>query len=149
MKKLLLMSAVESLGHPGDIVTVKDGYARNYLIPAGIAVPADPKNIKALEAQKKAVLARQSRQIKTLEGLANVLRETSVTATVQTGEEGKMFGAVTSADISDLLAARGLEVDKRIIALAEPIKTLGEHTVPVKLHAQVEAFVTVRVIAAE
>lgn len=147
--KILLLSKVEKLGNPGDIVTVKDGYGRNFLIPAGLAVLANPRNIKALEAQKATILARQMREVKSLEGMANVLANTMVVAKVQVGEGDRMFGAVTSSDISELLAEQGLDVDRRIIHLPEPLKSLGDHIVAIKLHANVTAQVTVRVVSAE
>lgn len=148
--KILLLTEVEKLGKAGDVVTVKDGYGRNFLIPAGMASIANPRSIKALEAQKATAIARQGREVKTFEGRANVLKQTTITIEVQVGEGDKMFGAVTSADISAKLAeTAGLTIDKRIIVLPDPIKALGDHIVPVKLHASVDAHITVRVVKAE
>ncbi len=147
--KIVLVEEVGNLGQPGDVVTVKDGYARNFLIPAGFALKADPKKMKMLEAQRRAVEEKQLREVKTHESMAERLRSLELIAKAQVGEEDRMFGAVTSADIAELLVEKGLNVDRRIIQLAEPIKALGVYTVPVKLHADVEAHVRVKVVKEE
>ena len=147
--KIVLVEEVEKLGQPGDVVTVKDGYARNFLIPAGFALKADPKKMKMLEAQRRAAEDRQLRDVKTHQSLAERLKRVELIAKVQVGEEDRMFGAVTSVDIAALLAEKELIVDRRIIQLPEPIKALGAYTVPVKLHADVEAFVKVKVVKEE
>ena len=147
--KIVLVEEVGNLGQPGDVVTVKDGYARNFLIPAGFALKADPKKMKMLEAQRRAVEEKQLREVKTHESMAERLRSLELIAKAQVGEEDRMFGAVTSADIAELLVEKGLNVDRRIIQLAEPNKALGVYTVPVKLHADVEAHVRVKVVKEE
>ncbi len=147
--KIVLLSDVEKLGQAGDMVTVKDGYARNFLIPVGMAVRADPRNLKLLEAQRKAAEAGAMRELRTHKALSLKLAKTELAARVQVGEEERVFGAVTSADIADLLTAQGIEIDRRIIDLPEPIKALGVYTIPIKLHADVEAHVKVRVVKEE
>jgi len=143
--KIVLINDVEKLGATGDVVTVKDGYARNYLIPGGFALKADPRNIKMLEAHKRMADAKVLREVKTHKAMAARLTKTELIARVQVGEEDKIFGSVTSANIADMLAEKGLEIDRRIINLTDPIKALGVYNVPVKLHADVTAFVKVRV----
>ena len=144
--KVVLLANIEKLGQTGEMVTVKDGYARNFLIPTGMAVEANPRNLKQLEAQRKAAEARALREMKTHQAHAVRLSRCSLTAKVKVGEEDKMFGAVTSADIAQLLAEQGIEIDRRIIDLTEPIKALGVYTVPIKIHTDVEAHVTVKVV---
>ncbi|MBM3327564.1 MAG: 50S ribosomal protein L9 [Calditrichaeota bacterium] len=147
--RIVLKTEVDKLGKTGDIVTVKDGYARNYLIPAGLALLADERNLKALEAQRRQAETRALREMKTHQAVAQRMAKIELTATVQVGEEDRMFGAVTATDIAELLAAQGIEIDRRIIALEEPIKALGVYTVPIKLHAGVEAHIKIRVEKAE
>ncbi|NQT35469.1 50S ribosomal protein L9 [bacterium] len=147
--KIVLTTDIDNLGQAGDMITVKDGYARNFLIPTGMAVKADPKNLKLLEAQRKAAEAKAFREVKTHKSLAARLSSITLTTTAQVGEEDRMFGAVTSADITELLAAQGLEIDRRIIDLPEPIKALGVYTIPIKLHAEVTAHVKVKVVKEE
>ncbi len=145
MIKVVLQNDIPKLGAAGEVVTVKDGYARNYLIPAGLALKADPSNLRRLEAQRKAVEARMLRDLKTHQSMATRLSRTELSAYVQTGEEDRMFGAVTSSDIAQMLAEKGIDIDRRIIDLPDPIKALGVYNVPVKLHADVTAFVKLRV----
>lgn len=149
MIKIVLQNDVPKLGAAGEVITVKDGYARNYLIPAGLALKADPSNMRRLEAQRKAVESRMLREMKTHQALAIRLSRTEVIARVQTGEEDRMFGAVTSSDIASMLAEKGVEIDRRIIDLPDPIKALGVYNVPVKIHADVTAFVKLRVEKAD
>ncbi len=147
--KIVLLQDVTKLGIAGDVVTVKDGYGRNFLVPAGKALLASPKSLKLLEHQKQIATAKSERELKTHRSVAQKLSKVEVTAKVQTGEEDRMFGAVTSSDIAELLAAQGVEIDRRLIQLDEPIKALGIYTVPVKIHAEVEAHIRVRVVKAE
>ena len=135
--KVVLLTDIDKLGQAGEMVTVKDGYARNFLIPIGMAIRADPSNIRRLEAQRKTAEARSLRELRTHKSLAVRLSKCEVTAKVQVGEEDRMFGAVTSADIVDL------------IDLPEPLKSLGVYSVPVKIHAEVEAHVKVKVVKEE
>jgi len=144
--KVILKEDIEKLGNSGDIVEVKKGYARNFLIPTGKAVAATPANIKMYEEEKKFEKIRAERGKKVAQELANELAKVSVTATVQVGEEDKVFGAVTSQNISDLLKENGFDIDRRKILLEEPLKALGVYEVPVKLHPEVEAKVKVWVV---
>ena len=144
--KIILKQDFESLGKTGEIVNVKDGYARNYLIPKSIAALATAKNMKILEQEKKMSVFRQEKDKHVAEALAEELQKISITAAVAVGEEDKVFGSVTAQNISDLLAEKGHDIDKRKILLSEPIKALGVYTVPIKLHSEVEAKVRIWVV---
>ncbi|NOY77356.1 MAG: 50S ribosomal protein L9 [Calditrichaeota bacterium] len=144
--KVILKQDVESVGTVGDIVTVKNGYARNYLIPKGIALEATPGNLKRIEQEKKTLELQKNREKKAAEQEAAKLNNVSVTISVSVGEEDKLFGSVTSQDIADALKEKGFKIDKRKIVLDEPIKVLGIYSVPVKLHTEVEAKVKVWVV---
>ena len=146
--KLILREDVPSLGDAGEVVSVKPGFARNYLIPQGKAIAATAANVRELEHQKRVIAERVARELKLLEGERAKLEGVAIEITAQAGEEGRLFGSVTAAQIADRLAERGLEVDRRRIALAEPIKQLGEHDVTVRLHRQVAAIIKVKVVAA-
>lgn len=143
--KIVLLEDVAKLGTAGEIVTVKPGFGRNFLIPTGKAALADPRNLKMLEAQRRAAAAKAEKEMKSHRTFAQRLGKIEVIAKVQTGEGDRMFGAVTTSDIAELLAAQGIELDRRLIHLDEPIKSLGIYTVPVKLHAEVEAIIRVKV----
>ncbi|MCF7811290.1 50S ribosomal protein L9 [bacterium] len=147
--KVVLLSDLEKLGQAGEMVHVKDGYARNFLIPSGMAVKADPKNIRLVEAQRQQAEARALREVKTHKSMAARLAKVELVAKAQVGEEDRMFGAVTSSDIAEMLMKEEIEIDRRIIDLKEPIKALGIYNVPVKLHADVTAFVKVKVVPEE
>ena len=144
--KIILRKNHETLGQVGSIVDVKDGYARNDLIPRGIAVPADGGHMRALEEEKKQAERRRNKELKVSQKLAEELEKVSITLKMKVGEDEKLFGAVTSQMIADALTEKGFELDKRIIELEEPIKALGIYTVPVKLHQSVEAKVKVWVV---
>jgi large subunit ribosomal protein L9 len=145
--KLILREDVENLGKGGDLVEVKPGYGRNYLLPRGLAVPANPKNVRELEHQKKVAEAKAAKQKASAEAVAKRLAETPVALKRKVGEQDKLYGSVTALDIVEALAARGLQLDRRIIDLPEPIKTVGDHEVPVKLHRDVVGKVKVKVEA--
>ena len=147
--KLILQESVPSLGEAGEVVSVRIGYARNYLIPRGKAIVATESNVKNLEHQKRVVAEKVAKELKELGALRDRLRQLTLEVTAQAGEEGKLFGSVTAANVAELLAAQGFEIDRRRIDLAEPIKALGEHSVSVKLHREVVAEVRVRVTAAQ
>lgn len=144
--KIILRQDFDGLGAMGEIVTVKDGYARNFLLPRGIAVPANPKNIRSLEEEQKVMLRKQDKDQRLAETLSKDLEKVSLTAPVSVGEEDRVFGSVTAQTISDLLKEKGYEIDKRKILLDEPIKALGIYTISVKLHTDVEAKVRVWVV---
>ena len=135
--EILLLKPVEGLGGEGDQVKVRAGYARNYLLPRRIAVPVTHANRKQVEALKKSRAERETRELSGAQELAKKLEKTSLAFAVKTGEGGKMFGAITAADLHDKLVAAGFEIDKKRIHLFTPVKTLGRQTVKVKLHADV------------
>lgn len=144
--KVILTQDIPTLGKRTDVVEVKPGFARNYLIPQGKALPASDANLKRLQQSIKHDDLKQNRNKGKAEELAKKLAEVSCTATVQAGEDDKLFGSVTAADIAGLLAAQGLEIDKRRIVLEEPIKKLGVYNIPIKLHQDVEAIIKLWVV---
>lgn len=147
--KVILKSDVKNLGEMGAVVTVKDGYARNYLIPQGLAVYANEKNMRMHQDMLRRVLASATKLKKSAELEAEKLSKVTLTIKAKAGEEGKLFGAVTTMDIADALKAQGFDIDRKKIQLAEPIKRLGEYQVKVALHSQVSATVTVIVVQEE
>jgi large subunit ribosomal protein L9 len=144
--KIILRKNFDQLGKIGDVLTVKDGYARNFLIPRGIAYIATEGNLKALEAEKKAYLKKLQKEQKDAENLAAELEKLQITIPVKVGEDDKLFGSVTSNMIADEVIAKGVNIDKRAIQLSEPIKQLGIHEVPIKLHPNVTANIKVWVV---
>ena len=144
--KLLLRQDYEPLGVAGDVVNVKPGFARNFLIPKGFAMLATDKNLKRYENDQKQLHWLEEKEKRQSEELAKTLENVSCTITVQVGEEDKMFGSVTSQNITEALEAQGYTIDKRKIILEEPIKSLGIYSVPIKLHTDVEAKVKVWVV---
>ena len=144
--KVILKKDFDTLGKISEIVDVKRGYARNYLIPKGIALKADDKNIKILEAEQQRSELKLSKDKKIAEKLAEKLEGVSCTTTVTVGEEDKVFGSVTTQEIADLLKDKGFEIDRKKISLDEPIKALGIYTIPIKLHAEVEAKIKLWVV---
>jgi len=144
--KIILKQDFETLGKFGEVVDVKDGYARNFLIPRQIAIHANDRNTRMLEQERKRLEVKQSKEKRSAEDLAKTLEPVSLTATVAVGEEDKVFGAVTSQDIAELLKAKGFEIDRRKIILNEPLKALGVYEVPIKLHSEVEAKIKVWVV---
>lgn len=143
---MILKEGVENLGLPGDIVEVKAGYARNYLIPRRVALQATPQNLKVFELEKKRIEVRQSKDKRAAVALAEQLKSVSLTAPVAVGEEDKIFGSVTSQNIAELLSSKGFEIDRRKILLEEPLKALGVYEIPIKLHSEVEAVIKVWVV---
>ena len=146
--KIVLREDVESLGHKGDLVDVADGYARNFLVPRGLAMKATRGGIAQAEAMRRNRSAREDRDREAAQELAGKLTASPIVVTAKAGEGGKLFGSITSSDIADAIAQQaGAEVDRRSIQLAEPIKELGELEVPVRLHADVTASLQVTVVA--
>jgi large subunit ribosomal protein L9 len=143
--KLILRESVESLGEAGDLVSVRPGFARNYLIPQGKAVFATDANVQQFEHQRRVIAERVAKQRAELETHKARLEGLDLEIRVRAGEEGKLFGSVTAIQIAELLAERGVELDRRTIELPEPIKDLGEHRVPVKLYRDIVAQLRVRV----
>ncbi|MCG3111227.1 MAG: 50S ribosomal protein L9 [Candidatus Manganitrophus sp. SA1] len=147
--KVILREDVDKLGRMGDLVNVADGYARNFLLPRNMAALATTKNIKSLEHEKRVIADRVKKEKMAAEEEAKKISAVSVSIPVQVGEEGKLFGSVTSKDIADAIAAQGFEIDKRRIQLEKPIKEIGTFMVPVKVHHDVTAQVKVEVIKSE
>ena len=144
--EIILRQAVENLGHTGDIVKVSPGYARNYLIPRGLAYEATAGNKKRLEQERARLEAAENERRGAAQGIASTLENVSLTFSARVGEEGKLFGSVTAADIAQQLEAQGIHIEKRQIDLHEPIKALGVYRVPVRLHADVKPEIKVWVI---
>ena len=145
--KVILLEEVRGSGKAGDVVNVSDGYARNMLIPRGLAVEATPQNIKQLEKKKEAMAKKFAEDKAAALEMKKKLEETTVEVKAKAGKSGKVFGSVTSADIADALQAMGFDVDKKKIQLDSPIKTLGQDTVNVKLFTEVAAKIKVNVIS--
>ena len=147
MMEVILRDDVRSVGKAGELVRVKPGYARNYLLPQGLAYEATEGNKKRIEAETRARGVRDQAERTAAERVAASLGAVALTLTGKAGEEGKLFGSITAQDIADALAAQGHQVDRRRIELEHPIKTIGHHTVGVRLHSDVRAEVHVSVVA--
>ena len=145
--KLILRADVENLGSLGDVVTVKAGYGRNYLLPQGLAMIASPANLKTFELERKKLQAKMDALRAEAQDLKTRLEALDVVIPMHVGDNDKLYGSVTTSIIGDALAALGTEVDRRRILLDAPIRTLGEHPVRVRLHASVIAMVNVKVIS--
>jgi len=147
--KIILQKSVEKLGDPGDVAEVADGYARNYLIPRGMAIRAEKGAVKQAETLKRGHNARLSKQKVEFEALASkLIAEGALQISARAGDEGKLFGSVTAADIAEAVTARaGVAVDRRDVHLEEPIRSIGTHEVRVKLFHEVEPVITVEVVA--
>ena len=135
--EVLLVKPVEGLGGEGDQVKVRAGYARNFLLPRQIAVPVTNANRKQVEALRKRRAEREAQELSGAQEIARKLEKLSIVFVVKTGEGGKMFGAITGTDLHDKLVAEGFAIDKKRIHLHTPVKTLGNHSVKVKLHSDV------------
>ena len=146
-QEILLLKPVDGLGGEGDQVKVRAGYARNYLLPRRFGVPVTTANRKQVEALKKRRGEREAEELSGAQALASKLEKTSLAFPVKTGEGGKMFGAITAADIHEKLTAAGFTIDKKKIHLFTPVKTLGRHTVKVKLHADITSEVPFDVVS--
>jgi large subunit ribosomal protein L9 len=144
--EVILRQAVDSLGHPGDLVKVSAGFARNFLLPRGIAVEATEGNRKRIAQEKARLEAAESERREAAETYATRLEQVSLTFSARVGEEGKLFGSVTAGDIAHQLESQGFTVERRQIDLHEPIKALGVYRVPIKLHADVKPEIKVWVI---
>lgn len=144
--EVILRQAVENLGHPGEIVKVSPGFARNYLLPRGLAYEATPGNRKRIEQERQRLEAAESGRRDTAQEHASKLEQVSLTFSARVGDEGKLFGSVTASDIVHELEAQGLHVEKRQVELHEPIKALGVYRVPIRLHADVKPEIKVWVI---
>lgn len=145
--KLILREHVDHLGERGEIVNVARGYARNFLLPKGLALEATPGNLKQIDTQRKVWAARDTKEVTDAEALAQRLAGVVLTTQRKAGESGTLYGSVTNADLAALLAAHGIEIDRRRIVLDEPIKTVGEFEVRVRLHPKVGGSVRLNVVA--
>lgn len=145
--EVILKEDILNLGKMGEVVRVRDGYARNYLLPRGLVLIADKKTLKTFEHQKRVVESQKDRVVKQAQILADKLAQISLTIPVKAGEEGKLFGSVTNIDIEKALKAKGFDVDRRKIQLAQPIKVLGDYEVPVRFTSDVTANVKVSVVS--
>lgn len=146
MMEVILREDVKSLGKAGALVRVKPGYGRNFLLPQGLAYEATDGNKKRIEAESKARNARATQDRNEAQATAARLGAVAITITAKSGEGDRLFGSITTQDIADQLAKAGHPVDKRKIELDHPIKQLGEHSVPIRLHAEVQAVVRVTVV---
>jgi large subunit ribosomal protein L9 len=144
--EIILRQAVENLGKTGDVVKVKSGYARNYLLPHGLAYEATPGNLKRIKQERDRLEAAENERRTAAQTFAERLEQVSLTFSARVGEEGKLFGSVTAADIQAQLETQGFHIERRQIDLHEPIKALGVYRVPIRLHADVKPEVRVWVI---
>lgn len=144
--QLILKHTVDNLGEEGDVVKVKPGYGRNFLMPQGLAITASKGNLAQLAIEKVAIDARKKQQRDEAEAMAKKLESCVVTIEKRVGEENKLYGSVTSSDLADKLAEQGVTIDRRKIVLDEPIKTIGETTVTVKVGYQVSAKLKVSIV---
>ena len=144
--EVILREHVEKLGKRGEIVKVSDGYARNYLLPRKLALPASEGNKKHVERERKIMETREAEEKSQAEAIASRLSTIDITIARRVGETEQLYGSVTAADIAEFLKTKGFEIDRRKLILPEPIKTLGEHDVPLKLHREVSAPLKVKVV---
>ena len=144
--RIILKERIENVGNIGDVLEVKDGYARNFLIPKGLALEANPKSLKVLEYERRMREKRQKKEKEKAFALAETLREISCTVKVKAGEDDRIFGAITPLDIKKALDSQGIDVDKRNISLVENIKTLGIYHALIRLQPEVEIKIKVWVV---
>jgi large subunit ribosomal protein L9 len=144
--KVILREDIQGLGRSGEMVEVREGYGRNFLLPRKAAVLANERNLKQLDHDKRVIAARQAKLKAAAGDVAAVLNKTDVTIARKVGEQDKLFGSVTALDIAEVLNAKGVKIDRRAIALAEPIRTVGTFEVDVKLHHEVIGKVKVEVV---
>ena len=147
--QIILQEDIEKLGHRGDVVTVKPGYARNFLLPRKLAIAATSGNMKALERIRTSLAKKTANELAAAQTQAGLLNGVSLSFKRKTGENDQMFGSVTTADVADALAAQGFKIDKRQVQLAEPIKIIGEYPVTIKVFRDVTAEIKVHVAKEE
>jgi large subunit ribosomal protein L9 len=143
--RVILKERLENLGRPGDVVTVKPGYARNYLIPQGFAYEATDANLRRIERERAQLEKREEEALSAARERAGSLEGVALSFTARASEEGKLFGSITSADIAEKLAEQGLDIERKQVVLHEPIRMIGEFAVPIRLHADVRPEITVTV----
>ncbi len=144
--KVILKDDVKNIGNMGQIVDVADGYGRNYLVPKGLAVEANIKNIKSLEHAKRVIQEKAKKVRNQAQELSNKISTVSLVMKDKAGEEGKLFGTVTTMDIAESLKSQGIEIDKKKISLDEPIKRLGSYAVNIKIHPEVTTQINLQVV---
>jgi len=144
--KIILKEDIKKIGKMGQIVDVADGFARNYLVPKGLAIEANTKNIRSVEHEKKIVHERARKLKDSAQDLSSKISAMAITIKAKAGEEGKLFGSVTTMDIAEALHNEGIEIDKKRISLEEPIKRLGSYPVNIKLHPDVSVQLIIQVI---
>jgi len=144
--KVVLRENKDGIGQAGDIITVANGFARNFLFPRGLAMEATSKNINVVTEERKQQVKQVELEKKKLEKMAHTLKEVSITIPVKVGEDGKFFGSITTTDIALALEEEGIKLDRKKIVLAEPIKTIGIHHIPVKLHPTLSAEIKLWVV---
>jgi len=147
--EVILREDVEKLGHRGQVIKVADGYARNFLLPKRLAVAASESNKKIVEQERQAALRREAKEAADAADLGKMVQTLTVTIARQAGENDQLFGSVTAKDIADGLEKQGYQIDRRKIQLPDPIKTLGEFKVPIRLHRDVTVDITVNVVREE
>ncbi len=145
--KVILLKDVKDLGKPDDIVEVHDGYARNFLFKQQLALEATPANLNDVKTRKKAEAAKVARELENARAMASRINGQVITLPMKCGEAGRLYGAVTTMDIAGALEKAGYKVDKRGISIRQPVKTLGDYDVDIRLHAEVNIKVTIRVVA--
>jgi large subunit ribosomal protein L9 len=145
--EVILKEDIANVGKIGEVVRVRDGYARNYLLPRGLVLMANKKNLKTFEHQKKLVADQKQKILRHAQGAADQLASVALVISMKAGEEGRLFGSVTNMQIEKALKAKGLNVDRRKIHLDEPIKTVGEYEVPVRLAADLTVSLKISVVA--
>jgi large subunit ribosomal protein L9 len=144
--EVILRSYVPNLGAPGDVVTVKDGYARNYLIPKGLAIPASKKSLKAIERERQIILAKAERLRKKLQSEAERINELELIIPQRVIEEDRLYGSVSATEIVNALKEKGIEIHKKQVLLDEPIKRLGEYLIPIRFSHDVTAHLKIKVV---
>ena len=144
--KVILKEDIKHVGKMGQIVDVADGYARNYLIPKGLVTEASTKNIKFLEHEKRIIQEKSKKIRNSVQDLASRISSLTISIKAKAGEEGKLFGSITTMDVAEALQKEGVEIDKKKISLEEPIKRLGSYTVNIKLHPDVSAPLNIQIV---
>ena len=144
--KIILKQQLDNLGKPGDVVNVSDGYARNYLFPKKLAIPATQKNVRSVEHEKRLIQLHLEKEKRAAQTLASKIEASPCTITKKVGEQEKIFGSVTTIDIEENLRSQGIIVDRKNILLEDPIKNLGVYTVPIRLHPEITANLKVWVV---
>jgi large subunit ribosomal protein L9 len=146
--KVILQKDMKNLGKIGDVVKVKDGYGRNYLLPRGIAIIADEKNQRVLAHQKRVAQSLAAKELAKAQELADKIKENALSFKMESGDGGKLFGSVTTRDIAEVLAEKGIEIDRRKISLEAPLKEIGRHEIEVSLTREVNATIVIFIAVA-